>query len=74
MLQDKMYDLDFKSKNNDGSGKKTGAEMLELYKGFSTSYPIITIEDPYEQDDWEPLKDMTREIGADVQVRHLCAR
>jgi enolase len=60
---DKMYDLKFKEKNNDGSGKKTGAEMLEMYKGFIEHYGVITIEDPYEQDDWGNWKDITEACG-----------
>ena len=51
--EDKMYDLDFKTENNDGSLKKTGAEMIELYKEFCAEYPIVSIEDPFDQDDFE---------------------
>lgn len=53
LTEDKHYDLDFKNPTNDGSQKKTGAEMLELYQKFCTDYPIITIEDPFDQDDWD---------------------
>lgn len=66
--EDKMYDLKFKEKNNDGSGKKTGAEMLEMYKGFVENYGVITIEDPYEQDDWDNWKAITAEIGEKCQI------
>ena len=65
---DKMYDLKFKVKPNDGSGKKSGAEMLELYKKFVEDYGVITIEDPYEQDDWDNWKAITGEIGAKAQI------
>jgi hypothetical protein len=30
--------------------------MLELYKGFVDHYGVVTIEDPYEQDDWDNWK------------------
>lgn len=54
LTEDKQsYDLDFKNPNNDGSQRKTGAEMLELYQKFCADYPIITIEDPFDQDDWD---------------------
>ena len=66
--EDKQYDLKFKVKPNDGSGKKTGAEMLELYKKFVEDYGVITIEDPYEQDDWENWKAITAEIGTKCQI------
>lgn len=64
--EDKCYDLNFKEKNNDGSGKKTGAEMLELYKGFVDHYGVVTIEDPYEQDDWDNWKDITAEVKCQI--------
>ncbi len=51
--EDKMYDLDFKTENNDGSLKKTGEEMIEMYKEFCAEYPIVSIEDPFDQDDFE---------------------
>jgi enolase len=66
--EDKMYDLKFKDKENDGSGKKTGAEMLEMYKGFIENYGVITIEDPYEQDDWENWKAIVTDSGEKCQI------
>jgi enolase len=62
--------LNFKIQPNDGSQKKSAAQMLELYREFCSKYPIITIEDPFEQDDWEPATAMTGENIC--QVRH-CA-
>ena len=50
---DKMYDLDFKTEDNDGSMKKTGEEMIAMYKEFCAEYPIVSIEDPFDQDDFE---------------------
>jgi len=66
--EDKMYDLNFKEKDNDGSGKKTGAEMLEMYKGFVEHYGVITIEDPYEQDDWDNWKAITTALDGKCQI------
>jgi hypothetical protein len=47
--EDKMYDLDFKNANNDGSQKKTSAQMQDLYKSFTENFPVISIEDPFDQ-------------------------
>jgi enolase len=47
--QDGKYDLDFKSPTNDGSKKLTGTELGELYKDLVKKYPIISIEDPFDQ-------------------------
>jgi enolase len=54
ITEDKMYDLNFKVQPNDGSQKITSAQLLEMYKDFCTKFPIISIEDPFEQDDWDP--------------------
>eukprot|EP00218_Dolichomastix_sp_CCMP3274_P015739 CAMPEP_0170142990 /NCGR_PEP_ID=MMETSP0033_2-20121228/9361_1 /TAXON_ID=195969 /ORGANISM="Dolichomastix tenuilepis, Strain CCMP3274" /LENGTH=479 /DNA_ID=CAMNT_0010379405 /DNA_START=30 /DNA_END=1469 /DNA_ORIENTATION=+ len=71
--EDKMYDLDFKTENNDGSQKKSGEEMIELYNGFCTDYPIISIEDPFDQDDFDHTAKFTgmglcQVVGDDLLV------
>jgi len=73
LAKDKSYDLDFKNPNSDGSKRKSGAEMLELYKDFCKNYPIITIEDPFDQDDWDNTAAFTAEnvcqvVGDDLLV------
>ena len=47
-----MYDLDFKTENNDKSKRKTGEELMQVYKDFVTNYPMVSIEDPFDQDDF----------------------
>jgi len=42
--------------------------MLEMYKGFVENYGVITIEDPYEQDDWENWKSIVSELGTTCQI------
>ena len=54
----KTYDLNFKEKNNDGSQKKSGAEMKSFYSSIASKYPIISIEDPFDQDDWEAYQEL----------------
>ena len=66
--EDKMYDLDFKTENNDGSMKKTGEEMIEMYKEFCSEYPIVSIEDPFDQDDWAAYTAFTADVGTATQV------
>ncbi|KAB1221276.1 Enolase [Morella rubra] len=76
---DKKYDLNFKeevslyhplgdSKKNDGSQKISGDALKELYKSFAAEYPIVSIEDPFDQDDWEHYTKITAEIGDKVQI------
>ena len=47
------YDLDFKGgADKDPSAVKTGQEMIDFYSMLCEKYPIVTIEDPFDQDDW----------------------
>ncbi|KAJ6883120.1 hypothetical protein NC651_029400 [Populus alba x Populus x berolinensis] len=61
---DNTYDLNFKEENNDGSQKISGDSLKNVYKSFVTDYPIVSIEDPFDQDDWEHYAKMTSEIGS----------
>ncbi|GAB2272240.1 Enolase [Dionaea muscipula] len=66
--EDKTYDLNFKEEKNDGSQKISGDSLKELYKSFVSKYPIVSIEDPFDQDDWEHYSKITLEIGEQVQI------
>ncbi|KAG6509224.1 hypothetical protein ZIOFF_034615 [Zingiber officinale] len=66
--QDKTYDLNFKVENNDGSQKISGDSLKDVYKSFASEYPIVSIEDPFDQDDWIHYSKMTEEIGQQVQI------
>lgn len=50
------YDLDFKSPNKSGQNFKSGEDMIEMYKQLCTDYPIVSIEDPFDKEDWEHVK------------------
>ncbi|KAG5404338.1 hypothetical protein IGI04_010457 [Brassica rapa subsp. trilocularis] len=65
---DKTYDLNFKEENNNGSQKISGDALKDLYKSFVAEYPIVSIEDPFDQDDWEHYAKMTAECGDNVQI------
>ncbi|KAG6512159.1 hypothetical protein ZIOFF_030254 [Zingiber officinale] len=66
--KDKTYDLNFKEENNDGSQKISGDSLKNVYKSFVSEYPIVSIEDPFDQDDWTHYTKMTEEIGKQVQI------
>jgi enolase len=65
---DKTYDLNFKEENNDGSQKISGDALKDLYKSFTSEYPIVSIEDPFDQDDWIHYAKMTGEVGKEIQI------
>merc|ERR1712178_14504 len=65
------YDLDFKSpagKPDDKSRYVTPIELGDIYAGFVEKYPIVSIEDPFDQDDWAGYKAFTTRIGGTTQV------
>ncbi|KAI3657626.1 hypothetical protein MP638_001345 [Amoeboaphelidium occidentale] len=69
----KQYDLDFKNANSDKSKWLSGDKMVELYKSFINDYPIVSIEDPFDQDDWAHWSKLTTStpiqiVGDDLTV------
>jgi enolase len=49
----KKYDLDFKNPDSDPSKWITYEELAKLYSDLCKKYPIVSIEDPFAEDDWE---------------------
>ncbi|KAL2270114.1 hypothetical protein VTJ83DRAFT_2298 [Remersonia thermophila] len=49
----KKYDLDFKNPDSDPSKWLTYEELSNLYGELCKTYPIVSIEDPFAEDDWE---------------------
>lgn len=66
--KDGNYDLDFKSSSNDKSKHLSGHQLGELYSDLIKKYPIISIEDPFEQDDWKNYSSFTKAVGNNVQI------
>ena len=54
-------------KKSDGSEKSID-EMIDFYKALVEKYPIISIEDGFDEDDWEGWKIMTEELSAKIQL------
>ncbi|KAI9695763.1 MAG: hypothetical protein M1820_008435 [Bogoriella megaspora] len=49
----KKYDLDFKNPNSDPEKWVTYEQLADQYKALATKYPIVSLEDPFSEDDWE---------------------
>jgi enolase len=47
---------------------KSSAEMIAYYADLVASYPIVSIEDPLNEDDWEGWKAITDELGDKIQL------
>ena len=46
----------------------TAEEMIEIYKKWINTYPIVSIEDPLDQNDWEGYARLTKELGNKIQI------
>jgi len=49
----KKYDLDFKNPDSDPTKWITYEQLAAQYKELASKYPIVSIEDPFAEDDWE---------------------
>lgn len=47
---------------------KTSDEMIELYSQLIEKYPIVSIEDGLDENDWEGWKKLTEKLGKKVQL------
>jgi len=64
----KTYDLDFKNPNPHPESIITGEKLAEVYKGWVAKYPMISIEDPFDQDDWGSYAKMMKDLGGQIQI------
>lgn len=46
----------------------SAAEMIAYYSSLVSSYPLVSIEDPLNEDDWDGWVAITNELGAKVQL------
>merc|ERR1711957_382968 len=51
-----------------GDLKMTAAQLASFYVELLSEFPIMTIEDPFDQDDWAAWKLFTEQIGEKTQV------
>lgn len=66
--KEKFYDLDFKTKNNNKSLRMSSDTLKDMYVSWTKKYPIVSIEDPFDQDDWDGYNKLTTEVGETVQI------
>lgn len=46
-------------------------KLKDMYTGFCKEYPIVTIEDPFDQDDWDATAAFTAEGVCQVRTMNL---
>ncbi|XP_015883214.2 enolase 1, chloroplastic [Ziziphus jujuba] len=64
--KDGKYDLNFKKQPNDGAHVHSAQSLGELYKEFIKDFPIVSIEDPFDQDDWASWASLQSSV--DIQL------
>ncbi|MER3387317.1 phosphopyruvate hydratase [Microcella pacifica] len=47
---------------------RTAAEMAAFYAEIVNAYPLVTIEDPLDEDDWDGWASLTTDVGTTVQI------
>ena len=62
-FKDGVYDL-----AKSGQGHKTSEEMITLFSGWLNTYPIVSLEDCLDENDWAGFSRMTALLGDRVQI------
>ncbi|MGQ9653762.1 MAG: phosphopyruvate hydratase [Thermodesulfobacteriota bacterium] len=52
----------------EGGRSLTSEEMVEMYEGFVSSYPVVSVEDGLAEDDWDGWVLLTQRLGKRIQI------
>lgn len=64
-----LYDKNFKKYVFEGEGEiRSIMEMIDYYRELIEQFPIVSIEDPLDEEDWEGWEVLTNRIGNKVQL------
>lgn len=63
--EDGKYNLDFKTSTKN---LISSDELINIYDQYCKDYPIVSIEDPFDQDDWTAYNKLTSKLGDKVQI------
>lgn len=64
----KRYEFEGESKMKGNSVVRSVFDMIEYYKELIDEFPIVSIEDPLDEEDWEGWEMLTNRIGTKVQL------
>eukprot|EP00928_Gymnodinium_smaydae_P062724 TRINITY_DN46518_c0_g1_i1.p1 TRINITY_DN46518_c0_g1~~TRINITY_DN46518_c0_g1_i1.p1 ORF type:complete len:552 (+),score=113.38 TRINITY_DN46518_c0_g1_i1:47-1702(+) len=68
VAENKSYNLGFKIDNADPSLMKSKEDMMDFYGDIIAKYPVVSIEDAFDQDHWDAYTDMVAKFGKNVQI------
>ncbi|KAJ2865885.1 phosphopyruvate hydratase, partial [Coemansia erecta] len=66
--KDGKYDLDFKNSDSDPSTYLSTTELADLYSSYAEKFPVVTVEDPFDQDDWDAYVHLQSTLGKKIQI------
>jgi len=66
--QNGKYNLDFKNEPSREDQILDPAQMVALYQSFIDNFPIVSIEDPFDQDDWATYATLNGAVGQNIQI------
>lgn len=66
--EDVLLALDCAASSFTGSFRKPAEQLIPWYESLVKQFPIISIEDPLEEEDWEGWSSLTKTLGEKVQV------
>ena len=52
-----------------GENKKYSTdELVKYWEDLCKKFPVVSIEDPFDENDWNGFKELTKKIGKNVQI------
>ncbi len=64
-----FYNADEKVYHLSSSGDKlSSSDMVSMLSGWASKYPIVSIEDGLDEDDWSGWKELTDKLGTKIQL------
>ncbi len=72
-FKNSTYDLDFKNPKSNPADYLSSEKLAEVYLDFIKEFPMVSIEDPFDQDDWSAWTNLTSRtpiqiVGDDLTV------
>jgi len=53
---------------NEATPQKSSADMVEFYRGLKAQFPIMSLEDGLDENDWDGWHALTKELGKEMQI------
>lgn len=66
--KNKKYDLDFKNPKSPESDWISSDQLGGIYQEMISKFPIVSIEDPFDQDDWDAWAKLTAATKIQVSL------